>query len=496
MVQNSQTEDILSQLSNPAVLLELTTELDGSPTKLEPYQIRFLADEAYFRIVNKSRQIGFSTIIGGEVFGKALTRGRYKANIVSINQKEASDKIEIVRNFYHSMPDELALPPYEVKPVIWTDSDKEISFHRPPRTSSIISQPASAAVRGGRKDVYFDEFAHIRDARKLWQAALPAITRGDSRLTIVSTPLGQSGLFHEICTDTDSFPEFSRHAVPWWESAAMVDPKWVDPATGWVREEVYALAPAMGTEERVKHFGSSKLMVIYRNVGDKMSFMTEYEAVFVDETTAYFPYHLILANIDTEHPVWKSIPPGWTATGSVSVGVDLAKERDETVFTVVEHLTHVDAEDGHETITRHVRYVYATQDNYDQQMRDLMALALRVKATRVTIDQTGVGQVFVEEAKREGHRKVPGCRFEGIVFTNDIKEKWATRFKGDLQMNNVGILDHPALKRQIHGIQRTKTESNFYKFKGPRDDYFWSLMLGMYGEGRVPSRIRVIGAAA
>lgn len=468
----------------------MTTELDGAPTRLEPYQIRFLHDESYFRIINKSRQIGFSTVLGAECFTKAVARKRYKANIVSINQKEASDKVEIVRSFYHSMPDELS--EVGIKPVIWTDSANEISFHRPPNTSVIVSQPASAAVRGGRKDIYFDEFAHIRDAAKLYQAALPAITRGDSRLTIISTPLGQSGLFYDICVDEENYPEYSRHSVPWWESSAMVDEKWIDPVTGWVREDVFALAPQMGTEERVHKFGSPKLIVLYRNVGDKQAFMTEYEAVFVDESTAYYPWDLIVQNVDPEQPVWREVPKGWEPKGRVSIGVDLAKERDETVFTVVEHVTVSDDEE-HESTHRFVRYVKATQANYDEQMRDLMTLAKRVKASRVSIDQTGVGQVFVEEAKRVGHKQVPGCRFEGIVFTGEVKERWATRFKGDLQLNNVSIPDHALLKRQIHGIERTKTETNFYRFKGPRDDYFWSLMLGLYGEGRVPSRIRVLG---
>lgn len=492
-------EEIVASLNDPVIFLEALTELDAAPFRLEPYQIRWARDESFFRHCNKGRQIGMSTILGGELFVKAVTRSRYNANIISINQNEASGKIEIVRNLYHSIPDELRES--DIKPVIWTDSDKEISFHRPPNTSTIISQPASAAVRGGRKDIAFDEFAHIRDANKLYQAALPAITRGNSAISIISTPLGQSGLFWEIAEDLEKFPEYSRHVVPWWESAAMVNPKWVDPATGWVRPEVFALAPNMGTEERVKEFGSVKLGVIYRNVGDKLAFMTEYEAVFVDETTAYYPHVLILENVDTELPVWSAIPSGWTPEGRVSIGVDLAKERDETVFTVIDtvEIPGVADEDGSvpsPTTRQIVRYVYATQDNYDVQMDDLIKLAKRVGASRVSIDQTGIGQVFVEEAKRKAHVELPGTRFEGIVFTNDVKEKWATRFKGDLQLNKVSLLNHPALRRQIHGIQRTKTESNFYKFKGPRDDYFWSLMLGLYGEGRVPSRIRVLGAAA
>ena len=256
--------------------------MDGQPFHLEPYQIRYLNDSSFFRIINKSRQIGFSTILSGEVTHAAAVRNAYKANIVSINQKEAADKIEIARNLYHSIPDSFKDHEPILKPVLWTDSDTELSFHRPPHTSSIISQPASAAVRGGRKDIYFDEFAHIRDAVKLYRAATPAITRGNSRLTIISTPLGQSGLFYDIMTDEKSYPQYSRHAVPWWECSAMVKPGLYD--------ESLALAAAVeGSEERVLKYGTDKLHVIYEGFGgDLIGFQTEYEASFADEATAYF----------------------------------------------------------------------------------------------------------------------------------------------------------------------------------------------------------------
>jgi hypothetical protein len=42
------------------------------------------------------------------------------------------------------------------------------------------------------------------------------------------------------------------------------------------------------------------------------------------------------------------------------------------------------------------------------------------------------------------------------------------------------------MMNQIHGIKRTKTENNFFKFSGVKDDYFWSLMLALYGEGYAP----------
>ena len=472
-------EDLASLLVEyPAMWLETLTELDGAPFRLEPYQIRFLNDRSIFRLVNKSRQIGFSTILAGETVHKAAIRGGYKANIISINQKEASDKIDIAGNLYHSIPDEFKETDPILKPVLWTNSNEEISFHRPPTTSSIISQPASAAVRGGRKDIYFDEFAHIRDAVKLYRAATPAITRGDSRLTIISTPLGQSGLFYDIASNDKAYPQYSRHAVPWWECSAMVKPELYD--------EALALAAAVeGSEERVLKYGTDKLHIIYDGFGgDLIGFQTEYEATFADEATAYYTWDLIVNCTDNEATILREWNPNYEAEGYISIGVDLAKERDSTVFTVVEHL-----EDG----AKKVMFTRATQEDYSDQMDYLKSLIAATRANRVTIDQTGVGQKFVEDAVRWG---LQGTFVEGIVFTNAKKEAWATTFKGDMQRGIVSWPNINELRRQIHGIQRTKTAANFYRFAAEgnqHDDYFWSLMLALYGEGRVAPKISSVG---
>lgn len=457
--------DALGYLVYPAVWLETLTELDGAPFVLEPYQIRFLNDMSYFRIVNKSRQIGFSTILAGEALARAATQEGYRANIVSINQKEASDKIEIARNLYHSVPDEFKEGNPSLKPVLYTDSDTELSFHRPPKTSTIISQPASAAIRGGRKDIYFDEFAHIRDAAKLYRAATPAIIRGNSRLTIISTPLGQSGLFYDIFDGTDAYKNYSRHAVPWWECSAMVKP-------GYYEEALAEAASVPGSEDRIVKYGSEKLLVVFQEFGgDLLGFQTEFEATFADEATAYYPWELIIGCTNNDQTIWKEWPPGYDSEGELSIGVDLARDQDKTVFTVVEHL------EG----KAKVLFAKATQDTYDDQFKYLKYLVRIVRPSRVTIDQTGVGQKFVEDAKRE----IEDFNIEGVVFTNSGKERWATTFKGDMQSARVSWPNISDLKRQIHGIKRTKTEANFYRFSGLHDDYFWSLMLALYGEANL-----------
>lgn len=239
------------------------------------------------------------------------------------------------------------------------------------------------------------------------------------------------------------------------------------------------------TATRVMMWGSKKMKIVFKSFGvDLLGFSTEYEATFVDELSSYFAWSLIVDAVDDdEFKDWSQgarIPVGWTEpVGEISIGVDLAKERDESVFTVVETI-------GEQEPQRFVRYVYATQDTYEKQWERLEKLIGRVKASRVTIDQTGVGNVFIEKARASRFSGV----IEGVNFTNKNKEEWATRVKGDLQLGTLHLPRHAELLRQIHNIQRVKTESGFYRFSGkPRDDYFWSLCLGLYGEGRSPVRI-------
>jgi phage FluMu gp28-like protein len=373
---------------------------------------------------------------------------------------------------------------YGFKPIKYRNAEDALAFHMPPYTSTIISKPGTSAIRGGKKDMYYDEAAHIKEFRRLYQAGLPAITRGEGRLTVVSTPLGQSGLFYELWSQ----PSFSKHLVPWWESRFMVrggldasDPY------GEVIAEAMAQAPDMATGDRVDKFGSDKIKEIFYTGlrGDTVTFQTEYECMFVDETEAYFPMDLIYSCTDDKLPLFKDYPSAYVPEGDISIGVDLAKEIDKSVFTVVDNIELPD-----NSYLKKVIYIYSTQDDYDVQFNELKSLALRSDARRVTIDAGGPGQMFYERSRKEG--LAPGVAVEGISFTNAKKEKWATTFKGDLQTGKVVFPSHRELLAQIHGIRRTKTENGFFKFAGKKDDFFWSMVLGLYGEGRRPVQFHTL----
>lgn len=408
-------------------------------------------------------------MISVETTHSACVRRNYNANIVSTTQDEAAEKLKTGDMLYSSIDEDWAA--MGLKPVKWKNAAEELAFHAPPNTSSIVSKPGTSAVRGGKKDMYYDEAAHIREFPKLWQAGLPAITRGQGRVTVISTPLGQSGLYYELW-NTD---RWSHHTVPWWHSRFMVRGGNYDA----VAEATYQIEEHdMDTEERVERFGSQKIVEIFE-IGmqrDVISFKTEYECEFVDEADAFFPYDLILENKKLGKP-WKTWHDGYEPVGHLTIGVDLATKRDATVITVVEHVGE----------TKKLLFHQELHDKYEQQFETLKTLVASVKPTRISIDATGPGQMFAQKAS--AGQLETGATIEAVNFNNEKKEKWATTFKGDLQTSKVSYADVSKFISETHSIKRTRTETGRFKFAGEKhDDYFWSAMLALYGEGRAPIR--------
>lgn len=442
----------------PSVFIEALTKTRDKPTTLEPYQTRFLNDRSKFRIVVKSRQIGFSWLIAGEGLHRIIVNRGKKVNYVSINQKEAGDKITYAKTFYHSIPAESGF-----RPIIFTNAEYEFSLHDSPDTSYLVSQPASSAIRGGEKDIYFDEFAFVRDAQKLYDAAIPATTRGNSRMTVVSTPLGQSGLFYEIASNRDKYPEYTVHTVPWWECSIMSK----DPL------ESTALAASYDTDQRVRKWGTESIVSIFNNMGTD-SFQQEYECSFADEAVNFYPWGLIVQSVDDEL-TGQHLPNDLQYV----IGIDIAKKIDKTVVTV----SSIDDETGIRTIYK----TYESRDTYADQTAAMSRLIKDIKPSRVTVDATGVGAVIAEALQSEF-----GGTIEPVVFTAALKEKWATAFKGDLQTGRIRIPRKRELMDEIHSVERRKSEAGNYIFKareGKHDDYYWSAMLSLYGEGRIPPSI-------
>lgn len=417
-----------------------------------------MADQSKFRLVVKSRQIGFSWVISGEALHKIVTKPNKTVNVVSINQKEASKKIVYAKQFYYTIPVESGF-----RVPVYTNAEYEFSVHDAPYTSYYESMPASSAIRGGEKDFYFDEFAFVADSQKLYDAALPATSRGNSRFTVVSTPLGQSGMFFDLANDRMKYPDYSIHIVPWWECSIMS--RDVDEST--------ALAESYDTDQRIAKWGTPAIQAIFANMGLD-SFQQEYECNFADESLSFYPWDLIVSCARDELNRQEYIPGT-----SYNVGIDIAKKVDKTVVTV----STIDEETGNIQIHK----TFETQAKYEDQVNDFITLIDGIRPQRVSIDATGVGAVIAEQLTSKY-----GGIVESIVFDRVQKETWATKFKGDMQSGKITFPRKRELLSQIHTIERKKSEAGNYLFRardGEHDDYYFSALLSVYGKGRVAPSI-------
>lgn len=162
------------------------------------YQKEFLNDNSQFRIVLKSRQIGFSYVSSLDALLGAVA-GR---NQLFLSASEEQARI---------LMDYLAIWAKKLNIAFKKDSDFEKSLDN----DAIIRVMAHnfRTVQGFSGDIWMDEFAWYPNQKRIWHAFVPSIGAIKGRLTILSTPFEEHSLFHELFSDELKYYMFSRHKV-------------------------------------------------------------------------------------------------------------------------------------------------------------------------------------------------------------------------------------------------------------------------------------------
>jgi hypothetical protein len=158
--------------------------------------------------------------------------------------------------------------------------------------------------------------------------------------------------------------------------------------------------------------------------------------------------------------------------GDYYVGVDLGQKRDYTVVAVVEK------KDSHITLRYIKRFPLGTE------YTTILDYLKRVQEEFETvhgfyIDQTGVGEVFVENARKHGLHNV-----QGIVLTMPMKQEVMTCIKQMMLEKRLHLPRDHELEIEMNGeiAEITSTgKTKFYHRTGTHDDRLWALGLAAYG---------------
>lgn len=408
-----------------------------SQALLYPYQARWLKDKSRFKLGRFARQTGktFTTTleIVDDVHEAEILKKRAPWVILSRGERQAQEAMEegIMR---HNAAYGAALK------VAREDADfydEESGIRRRalqliyPGGNKITALPANPdTARGFSANVFLDEFAFHKDSRKIWTALFPVISAG-WRLRVTSTPNGKGNKFYDLAMSADT--TWSRHVVDIYQAIKDGLPR---------------------NAEELK----AALM-------DDDAWQQEFELEWLDEASAWLSYDLI-NSVEHDHA---GIPEHYTG-GPCFVGVDIARRSDNFVIWVDELVG--DVLWNRETIVKK-RISFAEQDALQDDVDR------RYRVMRYCMDQTGMGEKPVEDAKR----RYGANRVEGVLFTGPNKLTLATLIKQSFEDRKSRIpMADEKLRSDLHKVRKVQSPTGAPRFDADSDanghaDRFWAKAL-------------------
>ena len=443
----------------------------GDPTaRWELFQAEHLNNDSLFAIEDKSRQVGWSFLTAAEAVAESILEKRSTTVFMSINQDEATEKIRYAQACIEALPN-------AVKPKVITNNRMELEIEN---GSRLISHPCRPLRGKARVKVYLDEFAHYPRDREIYTSVVPVVTKG-GRLRIGSSPLGAQGMFWEIFEQKiRPYPGYKRRLIPWWAISSLCKNV----------PQALKLAGVMLTDERVRLFGTSRLIEIYENMMLE-DFQQEYECAWVDESVSWITWDEIKRNQFEAQAgsLWyrqaRSVDDALIAIDELAqaihagliesvlaAGADIGRKHDLTELTFL---------GSGVTAQRPYRLGISLSKVEFEKQRAVFDKALRVlPISLMLIDQNGLGMQLSEQL-----HATHGDRAQGVDFTNASKALWAGEAKVQMQRGAVPIPIDRDLSYQIHSIKKMITPAKNVVFDTSANekhhaDKFWSLALGLW----------------
>lgn len=414
-----------------------------------PYQIAWLRDISRFKVWEKSRRIGATYVQAYEDVRDAA---------------RADDPIDV----WFTSADESAAKEYILYCIMWARvlsvvaedlgeivlDEKEgikalgIRLSTGKRINGLSSNPKAFRSKGGK--LVIDEYAFHKQPEELWKAAIPIITWGYP-VRVLSTYNGNGNRYARITADAKKGNSWSLHTT---NIEQAVEQGLVDKIKG----------HKTTLEERITFLAECR-----DAAGDEETYQQEYMCVPVDEATAYLPWDLITSG---EHR--DAGRPEIYQGGDVFVGMDIARRRHLTVIWVDERL-------GDVFWTREVIPMKSATFSAQENALDDVMDRYGAKVVRACIDQTGMGEKFVEDAKKKPY----GSRIEGVLFTGTVKQHLAQSLKQRYEDRQVRTPEDKDIRASHHSVRKVTTAANNIRFDADQTeighaDHFWAHALALH----------------
>lgn len=435
---------------------------DNGRSYFLPYQEAWIKDSSRFKLCEKARRIGMTYAQSYEdVIDASKSDGAMDVWFSSADQSAAREYILYCAQWaklFNIAAKDLG----EV--VIDKDNDVkayQIEFASGKRINALSSNPKAFRSKGGK--LVLDEYAFHKQPEELWKAAMPLITWGFP-VRILSTYNGKGNRYYRMVEDAKKGNIWSLHSTT---IADAVNQGLADKLMG-------RTLTAVEREAWLKEQREAS--------GDEETWQQEYMCNPVDEATAFLPWELITS---CEHED-AGTPPLYKG-GPCYAGMDIGRRRDLTVLWVSELV-------GDVYWTREV--VRLKNKSFAEQDAELDRVMNFYDVKRLCIDQTGMGEKPVEDAKRN----YGSYRVEGVLFTSAVKQNLATVGKQRFEDRLVRIPGERAVRESHHSVRKVTTASGNPRFDADRSevghaDEFWAHMLALHASDTPCQKVEYQGVS-
>ena len=446
----------------------ITTPKTSGGRVLLPWQEAWRRDTSRMKIWEKSRRIGATFTEANDCVMTRLTKEKRSHYWFSSADESAAYEFADYCRFW--------MKKFGTVVEIVTDSVRDDLTGRDAkafvvtvngfRITAMSSNPRRFRSKGG--DVCLDEYAFHDDPAKMWAAAYPTITWGDS-IRVLSTHNGEGSAFHKQIQGGTPFVEgvtladrFSVHRVTILDAIeqGLVERINEVKGTSMSREDFLASCRAgCRTED---------------------DWLQEFMAIPSKDASAWLTYQLIEQCEDD-----RAGDPAYYGDGQRYIGMDIGESKDRTVIWTLERV-------GDILWTREV--LVMTDEDLSVKQAALLERMRHPKVVRACIDATGLGTQIAQEAERTG-------KGEAVKFTLPAKDELASPLRGYFEDRTIrvpgprnGDPSGGDTREQLHAVRMTRTANGTPRYDAARTeeghaDKFWGLALACHA-----AKLRSVGA--
>lgn len=382
--------------------------------ELFAYQKEFLQSDAQFRIVLKSRQIGFSYVAAADALIGAV--GGRNQLFLSASEEQAL----ILMRYLKLWSDRFGV-------ALAKDSETEIKLEN----GAIIKALAHnfRTVQGFTGDIWMDEFAWYPNPKKIWHAFVPSIGAVKGRLTILSTPFEEKSLFHELYFDEQKYKMFKRFHV-----------------------DIY----------RAMEDGLEFDLETMKALFDADTWASAYECVFIDDESSLLSITLIKSCIDEKLSYFSP-----SSNTPLLCGYDIGRVSDRSTLASV-----INSDDTYTLVMLNVLAKASFKEQEDVLSSHLRSYPLAT----LDMDKTGIGLNLTETMHAKFKSRVNGVYFTAGTkeqMALNLKKLFEDK-KISIPNDPLLISDLHAIKRTA-GTKSFKYDAKRNEYG--HADRFWALAL-------------------